>query len=165
MMKFVPAIALVGLLFSCQRAMAQQYQRYCNDRFGYCLEYPESFVPQAEAQNGDGRVFLDRKGRERLRVYGTGNWNFTDDVTAISLAQLYKIELRGGRFPSKPPLVVTYSTLKKDWFVLSGTSGGEVFYLKVIAKDDAFCYAWLRYPIADTAICNPVAAKVAGSFR
>jgi hypothetical protein len=156
----------VATICFCFPVSAQQpYKQYCNARFGYCLEYPAMLAPGPEAPNGDGRVFLDRRKAERLRVYGTGNWNFNDAGTPISLAQLFNIELRGGRFPAKPARVVTYSALKKDWFVLSGTVGNEIFYLKVIAKDDAFCYAWLRYPKADSAAYNPVSGSIASSFR
>ena len=165
MMTIVRPIALVGMLFSWQAAVAQPYQRYCNERFGYCLEYPSSLIPQPEAHNGDGRVFNDKAGQERLRVYGTGDWTFNGEGTAITLGQLYRMELKGGRYPSKPARVVTYSVLKKDWFVLSGTVGKEVFYLKVVAREDAFCYASLKYPKADSATYNPVAARLAGSFR
>lgn len=143
----------------------QRYEQYCNGRFGYCLEYPAFLTPQPEAQNGDGRLFTDKAGQERLRVYGAGNWTFNDEGRAITLPQLYRMELQGGRFPSKPARVVKYSVLKKDWFVLSGTIGGKIFYLKVLTKGDAFCYAVLRYPESDSVIYNTVSAKLAGGFR
>lgn len=158
-------VAFLIVIFCYSDAAAQRYERYCNARFGYCLEYPSALIPQPEAHNGDGRVFQDKAGNDRLRVYGTGNWNFNDEGNVISLAQLYRMELKGGRFPSKPARIVTYSALKNGWFVLSGTVGNDVFYLKVVAREDAFCYALLKYPKADSAIYNPVAARLAGSFR
>lgn len=152
--------------FCSSIAVAQPlYQTYCNARFGYCLEYPSILTPQPEAQNGDGRVFNDKTGKERLRVYGTGNWTFNADGNAISLPELYRMELRGGRFPSKPARVVTYSVLKKGWFVMSGTVGNEIFYLNVFAKSDAFCYAMLHYPSEDSATYNPISSKLFKSFR
>jgi hypothetical protein len=164
-MNIARSVVLVAMMFCWVPAISQSWQQYCNGRFGYCLDYPSVLAPQPEAHNGDGRVFLDSRGQERLRVWGTGNWNFNDEGTPISLAQLYRMELRGGRFPPKPARVVTYSALRQGWFVLSGTVGNEVFYLKVLAKDGAFCYASLRYPKSDSAIYNPVASKLASAFR
>lgn len=156
---------LLAVLFPVLPAAAQETGSYCNQRYGYCLSYPEKLLfPQPEAMNGDGRVFLDAGGAERLRVFGTGHWDANGD--AIPFRRLYQMELKGGRYPNtSKPRTVTYSVFKNDYFVVSGTENGRVFYLKVLRKDDAFAYAYLCYPEADQAQYAPVAGQLFRSFR
>ncbi len=146
---------------------AQAAKEYCNQRYGYCISYnPELLKPAPEAQNGDGRIFKDIRGAEKLSVYGTGNWTFNDDGTAITLEQLYRIELKGGRFPKEGThRIVTYKTSSKTAFIFSGTEGKEIFYIKVLKRDDAFCYAWLHYTATEADKYKPVAELIAHSFN
>lgn len=142
-------------------------ETYCNGRFGYCIGYPPALLkPQPEAYNGDGRSFKDARGIERLSVYGMGDWNFSaDGETPAPIDTVYRQELQGGRFPdAKAHRVVTYKALGKTSFVISGTEKGEIFYLKVIKKDDAFCFAYLHYPADLAKQYNPIAALIAKTF-
>ena len=64
-------ISLFTLFLLVQTAVGQSgYVTYYNSRFEYSIKYPvKVLVPQEEAENGDGRVFLAKGGAE-LRVWG-----------------------------------------------------------------------------------------------
>ncbi len=163
------SLVVILLLFAGTGRMTAQRTpaNYCNERYGFCIQYnPALLVPGPVAGNGDGRRFSDRKGHERLSVYGTGDWTFDADGNPVSLTELYHMELKGGRFPEPGAhRAVTYKALGKTSFVLSGTEKGAVFYLKVVKRADIFCYAWLHYPSAEAAQYSPVAELIAKSFR
>lgn len=162
--RLLPILLLAGCI-TAQKVTAQTTS-YCNDRFAFCISYPANLLkPQPEAQNGDGRHFNDARGVDRLTVYGSGNWNFNDEGTAVPLATVYQQELKGGRFPdANAHRVVTYKALGKTSFIISGTEKGEIFYLKVIKKADAFCFAYLHYPADLAKQYNPIAALIAKTF-
>jgi hypothetical protein len=119
-----------------------------------------------EAQNGDGRLFMDKQGRERLRVYGTGNWNFNEEGTAITLQQLYAMELKGGRYPKKDqPRQVTFKAIRDKSFIISGIEAGEIYYLMVVKGGDAFCYAYVHYPQEQAQAYKPTVELLSRTFR
>ena len=105
---------------------------YFNGRFGYCIDYPNVLLkPQPEAQNGDGRIFTDKKGKEILRVYGARNYDIESN-NSIPLIKLYESELNGDLFHEHPNRIITYSFIGKKFYVISGTENGNIFYQKTI---------------------------------
>ncbi|MCB0706114.1 MAG: hypothetical protein KDC34_12415 [Saprospiraceae bacterium] len=57
-------------------------QDYCNERFGYCMEYPEDiFTQEFFPDNGDGVLLISTDNMTRLRVSGSYNvldWTMKD---------------------------------------------------------------------------------------
>lgn len=156
-------LPLNGIILHAQGAT----ETYCNERYSYCLKYfPALLKPQPVAGNGDGRTFSDAAGKEKLSVYGTGDWTYTTDGSHLTLKALYQRELSGGPLSHRSgKRVITYQTLKGNWFILSGTERGEIFYLKVVKREDAFCYARLHYLPAETAIYKQTALLIAKEFH
>ena len=49
-------------------------EKYCNSRYGFCVEYPESLLTQKHiSANNDGLAVLSADGNYQLRVYGYFN--------------------------------------------------------------------------------------------
>lgn len=118
-----------------------QWRIYYNDRFEYQICYPRAFIPQGEADNGDGQVFVARDGA-RLRVYGSYSINvinqgdFSKEVTSINRSLLG----RTGK--------MTYDRRHQEWAVSSGfNEKGQIFYMKSIkgTKDQIIVFI-LTYP-------------------
>ena len=128
--------------------------RYYNAKYRYRIAYPEAvFTPQGESDAGDGLRFLAAGGRVRLIVYGAFN------VLGTTLDQEYREALaQSGR-------TVTYQVLRKDWFVVSGLAGDDIFYRKTILADDTFRTFELTYPPALKATFDPLVAGILQSFR
>lgn len=142
-----------------------KFNKYCNPRFGYCVDYPSELIyPQPESENGDGRIFKNKNGEEILRVYGTNNSD--PDFGHISLEQQYNDDLHGAEEENgNNDRVITYQKLGKTFFVISGFKKGKVFYQKTILRDDAFGYAILQYDEDEKATFDKVSDRIFKSFK
>lgn len=140
-------------------AVAQNnYRTYRNARFDYSISYPRDLlVPQGEAVNGDGQRFLSRDGRAEMAVYGSNN---SLDQT---LQQVYAQET--ARSSEHPDRTVTYQVIKRDWFVVSGTENGRIFYQKTLLRNGVFKTFRIEYDDAQKQVFNPVTTRIANSFR
>jgi len=119
------------------------FDKYCNARFGYCIDYPIGIIyPQPESYNGDGRVFKNKQGEDILTVWGRNNSD--PDFGHILIEQQFNNDLHGGEVEGdSKDLVITYKKLGKSFFVISGFSKGKIFYQKTIVKGDAYVFAIL----------------------
>lgn len=152
----VPGMFLFGLLLS---VLAQDdYQTYSNARFDYSIAYPANLlVPQGEAANGDGQVFLAKVGRAELRVWGINN------ALNEKLKDVYERELTPGT--DHPKRVTTYKALHSSWFVVSGREDSRIFYQKTMLKGDVFKTFRIEYDQAQRAVFDPVVKRIERSFR
>ncbi len=159
--------SLINNILSQQKTVIDYYT-YCNARYGYCIKYPAGLTPQPEAQNGDGRIFTNKKGIEVLRVYGARYDDF-ETGRYIPLLRHFSSELRGGRFKDHLKREIIYSKSGKDFFVISGTENGKIFYQKVIEQrtdtDTTVAVAFLQYTETEKVFYNEVAKMIFTSFK
>ncbi len=135
------------------------YGDYVNVRFRYGIAYPKGVLyPQGEPDNGDGQRFLSVHADAALTVFG--RYNALDE----SLESLYDDAARGG-LPDHPKRVVTYKVLRAGWFVVSGHDGGQIFYEKTLMNGDIIRSMTFVYPERQRAFFDPLAARIAKSFR
>lgn len=138
----------------------EDYDQYCNVRFGYCVDYPNFLNPQPESANGDGRIFINEKGEEVLRVFG--RFNLDAEGETISLERQYNTDIKDNL---KKKNNITYKNLGKTFFVISGYRNGKIFYQKTILKNDAFAFAFLQYPTNDKEIYDKISTEIFKSFK
>lgn len=132
-----------------------QFNVYCNDRFDFCIHYPEKLIPQGESHNGDGQVFTSNDGKASLTVYRS----FRDlDGNGVDFKREFENDLR--LYPK-----VTYKKLGKDFFVISGFDGGNIFYQKAIMKNDEFITSLLTYPESEKDYYGKAAEKIFKTFK
>jgi hypothetical protein len=111
--------------------------KYCNSRYGYCIEYPSSFLyPQKESYNGDGRVFTTHAKQEAMRVWGYLDQDLNGNT--IDLKQSFKIEKKS---LLDERAFITFEFLSDTYYVLSGIKDDHRFYQKTIIKRNAFATA------------------------
>ena len=68
--KKIMSVGAILLLVFVSTANAQQaYTKYCNARYGFCIEYPVNFGIEPAPTNNDGRAFYDNEG-----VFYEGLW-------------------------------------------------------------------------------------------
>lgn len=114
----------------------QEQNQYCNARFDYCIDYPSSLTPRPESENGDGRIFVNQKGIECLRVWGSLNGDAEGNPQSLEekLNEMKAAKKSEG-------YSITYQSLNKNYFILTGKKQDKLFYQKTILKEDAFATA------------------------
>ncbi len=147
------AASFFVVLFFVSLAFGQTYKTYSNARFGYSISYPSSLLkPQGEEANGDGQVFRG-KGAE-MRVFGSNM------LLNETLSGEYRALLR-----EKGPSV-TYKVLKGSFFVISGKSGGRIYYQKTVENaDGAFITFMIEYDESRRATYDAAVTKMVRSFK
>jgi len=95
--------------------------KYCNDRFEFCIEYPKSFEGQGESNNGDGQIFISQDNQSKITVYGQLC------VDNNNLDYYYNSVISD--------INVTYKTIKNNNYIYSGKNAkGEIVYGKIVKK-------------------------------
>ncbi len=126
------------------------YERYRNRRFSYTVLYPSDIlIPQSEPANEDGQFFKSASGNIQMRVYG-------ESSSSETLKQRYE-QAQIGRSS-------TYQAISDDFFVISGTNNGKVFYQKALREGDIFKVLEIEYDQALSREFDEVAQVIADSF-
>ena len=145
-------LALIAAL-ACAFPAAAGEMRYVNPRFGTSVIFPAEIFPRASTPpaNGDGMTWFSADGAS-LAVFGAYN------VLSQSPRELIA-EAAG------PGITITYSRTGKDWAVVSGTEGAEIFYRRSeFGKDDIVHSLVLRYPAHLKAKFDPLVGPIAASL-
>ena len=134
------------------------YARYTNPRFGFAVDYPTFIKLEAPPENGDGQTFtyFDKISIKTWAIHNVGN--DTVDTLAKSAA---KDQVDPKDDPKK---AITYQQKTKDGFVVSGTRGSKIFYLKEKLVDDAVYAVLLEYDTSVKLEMGPIVTHVAESF-
>lgn len=136
------ALALFALIISATAALAADWQRYENGRFGYVIEVPAGFVAQGDPPaNDDGRVFVSRDGSHLLRVYG-GYLVSGDFADSVGMAMSGATDVGWD---------LSYKRVTGNWASYSGTRDGRILYARAIAicGGTAFASYEFEYPKDD----------------
>lgn len=152
-MRIIRVLALIAVLAT--PALAADWERYHNARFGYTVEVPPGLAWGPEADNGDGRQFRD--GATRLAVWG-GNLVEPDlETSARSDLDLAKND----------GWTITYEAIAPNWASFSGTSGARILYERMIALCDPGQYAGflLEYSVSDAAEVNLMVDRLVRSLQ
>lgn len=159
---FVYALLAI-LFFSGKPAITvfgqEKYRLYHNARFDYSVSYPlDILIPQGEADNGDGQRFLSKDGRAEMLVYGSNN------ALKQTLQQAFA-EASASRAKDHPGRVVSYKVMRQDWFAISGTENGRIFYQKTFLKNGVFKTLGIEYDESQKAIYDSITTVISKSFK
>lgn len=152
-MRSIVAI-LLALFLSLGPALADDWGRYENARFGYVIDVPPGFAQGAESANGDGRSFRD--GASKLAVWG-GNVIESDFEAEVAAAV---------RFAEADGWALTYQSVTPSWASFSGTQGKRVLYQRMVTGC-SWQYAAFRleYSAVDMGKLDPVVSRLARSLK
>jgi hypothetical protein len=154
--------SVLGLTNYTLLAQQTNYNTYCNTRYVYCIDYPGFLYPQPEAYNGDGRIFTDKDGIEKLRVWGSKMLSIDSNGDEMNIQASFKYQLAESKKTGK---LVSYSKLGKNFFVISGNDGKRIFYQKTIRLKDGYGTAMLTYKEAERTRYNILAKQIFASFK
>lgn len=135
---------------------------YYNARFNFKVDYPDSFIPAGESDNGDGQRFINSAANAVIIVYGS-----------------YNIDIGGGDYTCSfkrylndhKNLNVTYKRELKDGFVISGLSGKDIEYNKVVmtkenSSGSPVCLSLIiKYPTDQKVAFDKIVKNVVDSFH
>jgi hypothetical protein len=144
------------LLLIAGPALAQDWGRYGNARFGYAIDVPPEFVGEGESQSGDGQVFRSESGTASLHVWG-GHILEGSFEAAMQAAIDYAGE-DGWRLGEQ---IVTPS-----WASYSGTRNALMLHSRVIALcgGSQFAAFALEYPERELRRMDAVLERLVASL-
>ena len=152
-MRSIVAI-LLALALSVGPALADDWGRYENVRFGYVIDVPPGFAQGPESNNGDGRSFRD--GASKLAVWG-GNIVESDFEVEVAAAM---------RFAEADGWALTYQSVTPSWASFSGTQGQRVLYQRMVAGCAGQYAAFrLEYSAVDIGKLDPVVNRLVRSLQ
>jgi len=135
------------------------YTQYINLRYHYAVSYPAAILtPQGEPDAGDGQSFLS-KGRD-VEMSVWGSYNVLDETIRSRFGDQTR-----GKNGASLDRKVTFKRLAKNWFVVSGSSGENIFYEKTILEGNVFITVAFSYPAAAKTSWDPILATVSKSLQ
>ena len=130
---------------------------YKNDRFGTTIEYPsDKFRSLRPPDNGDGLAFEAADGG---RFSVSAHRNINNDTLA-EVEEFYLAD-------RKPGEKITYRDKGPNWFVLSGTRGGTVFYERHLLshQNELVNTLDMTYPARLEKAYDPIVTRMSRSLR
>jgi hypothetical protein len=151
-MRVLAAMVTLLLVLASAAHAQSQWATYTNVRYAFTIDYPRDvFTGFTEADNSDGATFkTDAPGIE-LRAYGF--YNIDNKSPRAYVAEYY-----AGK-------TLTYSSVKRDSYVVSGTREGTIFYDRCNFTGDRVLCVALVYPAAQKDKWDKVVTRVSGSLR
>ena len=143
-------LSLCVLVTWTTAAVAQDLARYCNSRFGFCVEYPKGLEMEPPPANNDGRRFHDSDG---FWMIASGINNVQDDTLQSEMSS-DKDEFD----------TITYEKVGKNWYVLSGMKGSDILYLKTYAGKGSINHLYMEYPAQMKNRYDNAVKAISGSF-
>jgi len=137
-------------------------QKYCNDRFGFCVFYPASVgwrdqqgvwhqgSNAASPENNDGSKFDNGNG---LEVTVSGINNTSHDTLQSEMSAARK------RFDK-----ITYRAKGKNWFILKGQKADVIIILKTYIGRGSVNHLEITVPDPLKTGYSQVVSDIAGSF-
>ena len=148
---FILAVFIGAAIFAPTLFAQEKWTKYENARFGYSIAYPSDLLtPQGEADNGDGQVFKSDKAE--MRVYGS---NLLLNKT---LSKEYNAAVKEHKN-------VAYKLYRKNFFVVSGSENGKIYYRKTMTKSGAFVTFMIEYDESESAVYDKITARISESFK
>ncbi len=127
------------------------YYKYINGRYGFSVDFPQTFNLAFLPANGDGAKFASPDGLVELSVYGGHNIGWTID-------QYYQMSLKDASGE------LGYTAKGDDWFVISWKTDGTIYYRKEFFCDAAHNGFTLTYPENQQDAFDDIIANVEKSF-
>jgi hypothetical protein len=136
-------------------AVADDWGRYANARYGYAIDVPPDFVAQGESDNGDGQVF--KTPTATLTVYGSNivEGDFEDAVKQREA------------WAESDGWAIIYQVSAPTKASYSGKRGGRILYARLIALcgGSQFAAFELIYSAADLVTFDPIVARLVRSLQ
>jgi hypothetical protein len=156
MKRLITSLFFIALIVISPSGQSR-YSVYENSRFAYSIEFPADLLEmQPESANGDGIVFVTKDRSIEMRVWGQFN------PLNRRINDEYSEAIK------RSDIDVTYKTLLKNGFVVSGAMGDKIYYQKTLYRPGSggvFYTFTIQYPRAERAMFDFVVQRIAKSFK
>lgn len=155
-MRHVQSILVLFVTIAATTSVAAPFT-YTNARFGTVCTFPDEIFTdrQPEPDNGDGQQWLSTDGAS---LTCSGMLNIDEDTPKGFVA--------AEKASEGPGYEITYSKTGKDWAVLSGLKGKNIFYeRRLFGKDGVIRTVWIDYPPALKSKYDPLVGQIASSLK
>jgi hypothetical protein len=147
---FLVVACFITLAIGISSASAAQWVRYQDPRFGTSTLYPGDLLPK-RTPTDTGAIFYG--ARAYLEISAAHR-----DVYSIKELRSLIAETSGYDH-------ITYSPQGRNWLVVSGYRGADIFYEKYFVKDGVVEGFAFEYPSSARGLFDPVVEAVEDSFR
>ncbi|MGB3501575.1 MAG: hypothetical protein WBA44_08125 [Mesorhizobium sp.] len=155
MRRALPALLAAALIGFAPAALAET-TTYSNARYGTTVSFPADIFSTAlePPDNGDGQTFVARDGAS-LSIFASAN---PDASTPRQL-------LDEAASNAGADVRITYRKHGRNWAVLSGFKGGDIFYQRFeLGTEDVVHSVLITYPAALKAEYDPLVGRIASSL-
>lgn len=128
------------------------YKLYTNDRYGFSIECPNTFVVKVVPDNDDGRIFSSLDGDVELTVSGINN-------VLEETAQFYYQQIL------KEHSNVAYKAQTGNWLIVSWVEGNEIIYEKMVVGSGSINTLLIKYPLSQKKTYDFVISHLNASFK
>jgi hypothetical protein len=145
-------MAMVFKLTCVSALLSPGFQTYTNNRYGFRVDYPLTFIPQSPPDNGDGLGFKSLDGKATLDVSGANNGGFT----------------LKGEFDSAIKNVhgqLGYNKTGGSWFVVTWTDGDNIGYTKEFVGPGSQNSFTITFPVEQKSQYDSVVTAIEKSFQ
>ncbi len=132
---------------------------YANDKLGYSITYPKGILlPPDASASSDEQLFKAATGKAELRIYSDKRVDKSGAPLSFNTAYEQDIADKKGR-------QIAYSTLKPNYYLISGLDGDLLYYQKTIFTKGALVTAVLKYPKEEKDTYNAMLSTIFDSFK
>lgn len=128
------------------------FQTYTNSRYGFRVDYPESFRPELPPENGGGLSFKSQDGEATLVVSGRNDAGLTLKSEFDSAIKNVQGQLG-------------YNKMGGSWFVVTWTDGDIVGYTKEFVGSASQNSFTITFPVEQKPQYDSVVTKIEKSFK
>ena len=127
---------------------------YRNARFGFTIEYPQSFAAKQQPENGDGISLVSSDRAASLVVAGGNNDGFT-------LGEYYEMSLKSLGEKGR----LGYRKIGGSWFVITWQDGNTLGYQKMFVGKGSQNSFTFTFPEGQRAEYEEVTTRIEKSFK
>jgi len=137
---------------------SEAFRLYVNERYGYEISYPSSFVAHGVSDAGDGQVFTSPANDAELRVWASLCLK-GENLTPTNYIIAHNRDEKIGK------MTIKYSKKRKNFAVVSGTAGTQIFYHRLIIRDEWCTQFTFEYERSEKAKYDIITSRIAPSFK
>jgi serine/threonine-protein kinase len=126
--------------------------QYANERYGFSIDYPNTFTEQTKSDNGDGIILSTKDGSAVLTVSGSNN------ALGDSAAAVYANMLTEHSNASE-------KAQKDNWAAISWVDGDNTFYEKSVIGSGSINTFVLQYPTSQKDVYSSIITLLDSSFK
>ena len=135
-----------------QNGVDPDSEAYRNSRYGFQIDYPESFKPDGEPENGDGLTLKSADGKATLVVSGMNN----SGVTLQDEFDRSTKEVQGQ---------LGFNKMGGSWFVVSWADGENLGYTKEFVGAGSQNSFTITFPSDQKGQYDSIVTKIEKSFK